>query len=149
MHLVINESAYQWVHTRVMVHDQLVLGKKTYPPLRNICDNFKRVFFRLTQLTSYRITEFQNIFPTCENGEILDCQENKSNQTLDENCEKIFMFTNENSTCSCPELKITIIFGHNGRLWLWLSAFQKILWLGYITISTIITIITIYSWLWL
>ena len=62
---------------------------------------FREGLFRFTQLNSYRITEFQNIFPTCENGEILDCQENKSNQTLDENCEKILMFTSENSTCSC------------------------------------------------
>ena len=29
------------------------------------------------------------------------CQENKSNETLDENCEKILMFTNETSSCFC------------------------------------------------
>ena len=45
---------------------------------------------------------FQNIFPRCENGEILYCHENKSNETLDEKCKKMLLFTSENSTCFCP-----------------------------------------------
>ena len=53
------------------------------------------------QFESYQVTEFQNIYPTCENGESLECQENKSNETLDENCENILMFTNETSSCFC------------------------------------------------
>ena len=42
-----------------------------------------------------------NIFPACENGEIFDCQENKSNEVLDESCKGILMFTSETSSCSC------------------------------------------------
>ena len=37
----------------------------------------------------------------CENGEIFDCQENKSNEVLDERCRGILMFTSENDTCYC------------------------------------------------
>ena len=44
---------------------------------------------------------FTNIFPVCDNGEILDCQENKSNEVLDESCKGILMFTSETSSCSC------------------------------------------------
>ena len=51
-------------------------------------------------LQSYQVTHEVNIFP-CEDGEIFDCQENKSNETLDENCGKILMFNNETSSCSC------------------------------------------------
>ena len=43
----------------------------------------------------------QNIFPTCENGEKFDCQENKSNEVLDESCKGILMFNNETSSCYC------------------------------------------------
>ena len=42
-----------------------------------------------------------NFFPLCDNGEILDCQENKSNEVLDESCKGILMFTSETSSCSC------------------------------------------------
>ena len=63
----------------------------------------------LPKYQSYQVTEFHNIFPTCENGEIFECQENKSNESLPENCKGILngdlMFTSENSTenhsCSC------------------------------------------------
>ena len=59
----------------------------------------------LPKYQSYQVTEFQNIFPTCENGEIFECQENKSNESVDENCKGILngdlMFTNETSSCSC------------------------------------------------
>ena len=75
--------------------------------VRPVCNQMSRVIFYKTfaviwrGTSSYRIAEFQDIFPTCKTGEIFDCQENKSNQTLDENCEKVLMFTGENSTCSC------------------------------------------------
>ena len=47
------------------------------------------------------VTTIHNIFPTCENGENFDCQENKSNEVLDESCKGILMFTNETSSCYC------------------------------------------------
>ena len=56
---------------------------------------------QVNELQSHQVTKFQNIFPTCENGEIFECQENKSNESLDENCKKILMFTNETSFCYC------------------------------------------------
>ena len=65
---------------------------------------------KLPKYQSYPVAEFQNIFPTCEDGEYFDCEENKSNQSLDENCKGILngdlMFTNdsltnETSSCTC------------------------------------------------
>ena len=44
-----------------------------------------------------------NFFPTCENGTMLDCQENKSDEVLDENCRGILMFSNEMSSCLCED----------------------------------------------
>ena len=59
----------------------------------------------LPKYQSYQVTEFQNIFPTCEDGEYFDCEENKSNESVDENCKEILngtlMFTSENNSCSC------------------------------------------------
>ena len=52
---------------------------------------------------------FPNIFPVCDNGEILDCQENKSNEVLDESCKGILMFTSEASSCSCQGSNHTIL----------------------------------------
>ena len=38
----------------------------------------------------------------CENGEIFDCQENKSNEVLDESCKGILMFNSDtSSSCFC------------------------------------------------
>ena len=54
----------------------------------------------LAYLRSYQVTKEVNIFP-CEDGEIFDCQESKSNETLDENCGKILIFNSETSSCSC------------------------------------------------
>lgn len=43
------------------------------------------------------------IFPMCENGSILNCQENKSKEdSLVESCKGILMFNNETSSCFCP-----------------------------------------------
>ena len=56
---------------------------------------------QVNELQSHQVTKFQNIFPTCENGEIFECQENKSNETLDENCGNMLMFTNGTSSCFC------------------------------------------------
>ena len=44
-----------------------------------------------------------NFFPTCENGKFLDCQENKSNEVLDESCRGILMFNSETSSCFCED----------------------------------------------
>ena len=57
--------------------------------------------FHVAKFQSYQVTKFENILLTCENEEILECQENKSNESLDENCGKILMFTNETSSCFC------------------------------------------------
>ena len=50
-----------------------------------------------------------NIFPVCENEEIFDCQENKSNEVLDESCKGILMFTSETSYCSCRGINQIIL----------------------------------------
>ena len=42
-----------------------------------------------------------NIFPTCENEGIFECQENKPNEVLDDSCKGILMFTSETSSCFC------------------------------------------------
>ena len=44
-----------------------------------------------------------NFYPTCENGKKLDCQENKSNEVLDESCTGILMFNSETSSCFCED----------------------------------------------
>ena len=43
------------------------------------------------------------MFPTCENGEIFDCPENKSTEILNKKCGRILMFTiaSEETACSC------------------------------------------------
>ena len=41
------------------------------------------------------------MFPTCENGEILECEEIDSDKVLDESCKGILQFTNGTSSCSC------------------------------------------------
>ena len=45
----------------------------------------------------------------CENEEIFDCQENKSNEVLDESCKGILMFTSETSYCSCRGINHRIL----------------------------------------
>ena len=57
----------------------------------------------LNKFQSYQVSEYENIYPMCENGDILDCEVNKSNESLNENCKGILMFTNETSSCSCQE----------------------------------------------
>ena len=52
-------------------------------------------------LTSYQLTQELNIYPTCEDGEVFYCQNNTSNESLDENCGKILMFNSETRSCSC------------------------------------------------
>ena len=46
---------------------------------------------------------FQNfeIFPTCENGGVFECEEINSDKVLDESCKGILQFTSDKSTCSC------------------------------------------------
>ena len=39
----------------------------------------------------------------CENGNMLDCQENKSNEVLDERCKGILMFSSDKSSCFCED----------------------------------------------
>ena len=60
---------------------------------------------KLAKFQGYPLITEQNIFPTCENGEIFECEQNESNESLDENCKEILngtlMFTSENNSCSC------------------------------------------------
>ena len=42
-------------------------------------------------------------FPMCENGKFLDCQENESDEVLDESCRGILMFSSETSSCFCED----------------------------------------------
>ena len=50
---------------------------------------------------NFDIPDLTNIFPVCENGGIFDCEGNKSNEVLHENCKGILMFTREPETSSC------------------------------------------------
>ena len=56
---------------------------------------------KFTNLTSYQLTQELNIYPTCEDGEVFHCQNNTSNESLDENCGKILMFNSETRSCYC------------------------------------------------
>ena len=46
-------------------------------------------------------TPTDNIFPTCENGKVFDCEDINSDKVLDESCKGILQFTNGTSSCSC------------------------------------------------
>ena len=63
----------------------------------------KKTYRRRSEKQNKQEPEFNqtNIYPTCENGEILDCQENTSNEVLDESCKGILMFTSETTSCFC------------------------------------------------
>ena len=67
---------------------------------------------KLAKFQSYQLTKEQNIYPTCENGGIFECEQNESNESLPENCKESLkgdlMFTSEKFTednsCSCQAL---------------------------------------------
>ena len=56
---------------------------------------------KCTNLTSYQITQEVNIYPKCEDGEVFHCQNNTSNESLEENCGQILMFNSETRSCYC------------------------------------------------
>ena len=56
---------------------------------------------KFSNLTSYKLTQEVKIYPTCKNGEVFHCENNTSNESLDENCGKILMFNSETRSCSC------------------------------------------------
>ena len=46
-----------------------------------------------------------NIFPTCDNGGVLNCEDINSDKVLDESCKGILQFTDGTSFCSCQGTK--------------------------------------------
>ena len=54
--------------------------------------NFKRNYYE---------PAFQRIFPTCEIGELIHCEENPLNETVEESCKGVLIFSNQTGSCSC------------------------------------------------
>ena len=53
-------------------------------------------------------SQTDNIFPTCENGEVFDCEDINSDKVLDERCKGILQFNNGTSSCSCQGKNDTV-----------------------------------------
>ena len=48
------------------------------------------------------------LFPACENGEALNCEDINLDEVLDESCKGILQFSHGTSTCSCQAQNDTV-----------------------------------------